>query len=285
MKFLALFAGVAVAQAVTAPTSSEDASAYSYWQPGGPGDFRGPCPMMNTLANHYFLPHDGKNLTREVVTKALQDALNFEPSLTEIMFEQALPANPIPNATWFDLDLLNVHAVLEHDASLSRSDAYFGNNHVFNQTIFDESKKYWTDDLVTANQLTNSKVARQLQSRATNPTYNFSSTVDSFSKGEVLAPIVAFGDKVAATTNRTFMVHFFENEHLPIHLGWHRPTEPVTLEDVTKLSEILAKSQTLLTDSPSAQQGTQNTTHGETEEDTCGKRKMIRRAVGHFGVS
>lgn len=55
------------------------------------------------LANHYFLPHDGKNLTFDVVTKALQDALHFDPDLTKIMFEQALPANPMPNATFFDL--------------------------------------------------------------------------------------------------------------------------------------------------------------------------------------
>ena len=59
--------------------------------------------MMNTLANHYFIPHNGKNLTRDVATKGLQDALHFDPDLTEIMFEQALPANPLPNATWFDL--------------------------------------------------------------------------------------------------------------------------------------------------------------------------------------
>lgn len=76
-----------------------------------------------------------------------------------------------------------------------------------------------------------------------------------------------------------------ENEHLPIHLGWHRPSEPVTLEDVTKLSEILAQSQTLLTDNPNEQQGTQNTTHGETEEETCGKKKVKRGLVGHFGIS
>lgn len=165
----------------------------------------------------------------------------------------------------------------------SRSDAYFGNNHVFNQSVFDETKKYWTDDLITREMLTNSKVSRQLQSRATNPTYNFSSTVDAFSLGELLAPIVAFGDKAEATTNRTFMVHFFENEHLPIHLGWHRPTEVVTLDDITKLSAILAESQTLLTPSANGQD-TQNTTHGETEEDACGKRKM-RRSVGHFGIA
>ena len=64
---------------------------------------RGPCPMMNTLANHGFLHRDGLNLTEDVVIKALQDGLNFDTSLSETMFKMALPANPDPNATWFTL--------------------------------------------------------------------------------------------------------------------------------------------------------------------------------------
>jgi hypothetical protein len=59
--------------------------------------------MMNTLANHGFLPHDGKNLTKDVVVNALSTALNFNTSLATIMFEQALPANPDANATFFTL--------------------------------------------------------------------------------------------------------------------------------------------------------------------------------------
>jgi hypothetical protein len=59
--------------------------------------------MMNTLANHAFLPHDGRNLTRENVVGALTTALNFDPTVANIMFEQALIANPEPNATFFTL--------------------------------------------------------------------------------------------------------------------------------------------------------------------------------------
>ncbi|KAK1246486.1 hypothetical protein MKX08_000288 [Trichoderma sp. CBMAI-0020] len=33
------------------------------WQPPGPEDSRGPCPALNSLANHGFLPHSGKNIT------------------------------------------------------------------------------------------------------------------------------------------------------------------------------------------------------------------------------
>jgi hypothetical protein len=74
--------------------------------------------MMNTLANHNFLPHDGRNFTKETVVKGLGDGLNFDADLASLMFEMAIIANPEPNATFFTLDMLNVHNVLEHDASL-----------------------------------------------------------------------------------------------------------------------------------------------------------------------
>lgn len=59
--------------------------------------------MMNTLANHGFLPRDGKNLTREVVINGLSTGLNFNASLSSLMFDMALVANPEPNATFFTL--------------------------------------------------------------------------------------------------------------------------------------------------------------------------------------
>lgn len=64
---------------------------------------RGPCPMMNTLANHGFLPHDGRNITRETLVEGLHDALNFKASLSSLMFDMGVVANPEENATHFTL--------------------------------------------------------------------------------------------------------------------------------------------------------------------------------------
>ncbi|PPJ52713.1 hypothetical protein CBER1_10794 [Cercospora berteroae] len=220
----------------------------SQWKPAGPNDLRGPCPMMNTLANHGLLPHDGRNLTREVFHAALSEGLNFESNLTDIMFDQALPANPQPNATWFDLGQLNVHNVLEHDASLSRKDAYFGNNHIFDQDVFDFTKKFWTAPVIDRYMLANSKIARQVQSRSTNPTYKFTASAENFSIGELLAPVIAFGDRVNVTVDRDLVVYFFENERLPTELGWKRQSESVGLKDIIRLSGIFSNATTLLTE-------------------------------------
>ncbi|KAI5919028.1 Chloroperoxidase [Camillea tinctor] len=222
------------------------------WAPAGPNDFRGPCPMMNTLANHGFLPHDGKGLTKEVVVKGLKDGLNFNETLGGIMFDQAIIANPEPNATFFTLDNLNRHNVLEHDASMSRSDAFFGNNHIFNQTIFDTTKVYWTDETLSAEMLANGKLFRQIESRSTNPEYTFTATTEAFSLGEVAAPIIVFGEIEGGTVNRSFVEYFFQNERLPAELGWVKKSSPVTIDQIIRTSQLVENATILITGSEAA---------------------------------
>jgi hypothetical protein len=59
--------------------------------------------MMNTLANHGFLPRDGRNITKGNAIRALGNGLSFNAELAGIMWEQAVIANPEPNATFFTL--------------------------------------------------------------------------------------------------------------------------------------------------------------------------------------
>ncbi|OJJ78689.1 peroxidase family protein [Aspergillus glaucus CBS 516.65] len=217
------------------------------WKPAGHGDFRGPCPMLNTLSNHGFLPHDGRNLTREVVVKGLSEGLNFNATLGSLMFDMALVANPEPNATYFTLDNLNRHNVLEHDASMSRADAYNGNNHIFNSTIFAKTKAYWTQPILDAAMLANGKLARQIQSRASNPNYTFTSSMEEFSLGEVAAPVIAFGDIQAGRVNRSLVEYFFENERLPAELGWSRPEKVISLAEISRVTALIRNATSLIT--------------------------------------
>lgn len=57
--------------------------------------------------------------------------------------------------------------------------------------------------------LSNSKLYQQIQSRAFNANYTFTSTAEAFSVGEVASPIFAFGDMEQGTTNRTLVTYFF----------------------------------------------------------------------------
>lgn len=165
--------------------------------------------MMNTMANHGFIPHDGRNLTEENIVNGLKEGLNFAPALGKALFNHALQVNPEPNATFFTLEMLNTHNILEHDASLSRPDSYFGNNHLFNETVYQTTIKYFADDVIDVKQLAMAKVFRQVESKAFNPTYSFPDDMEGPSLGEVSAPIVAFGDLEKMTVNRSFVDYFF----------------------------------------------------------------------------
>jgi hypothetical protein len=74
--------------------------------------------MLNTLANHGILPHSGKNISEDIVTKALMEGVNFTPQLAQFLFVFAHLTNPNQNSTTFDLNHLGIHNILEHDASL-----------------------------------------------------------------------------------------------------------------------------------------------------------------------
>lgn len=54
---------------------------------------------MNTLSNHGFVPHNGRNITKDILIKALNDALNVPEAQALDVFETALVTNPTPNAT------------------------------------------------------------------------------------------------------------------------------------------------------------------------------------------
>lgn len=57
--------------------------------------------------------------------------------------------------------------------------------------------------------LANSKIARQINSKAYNPNYKFTSQTEQFSLGEVAAPVIAFGNTQSGEVNRTLVEYFF----------------------------------------------------------------------------
>ncbi|KJZ72887.1 hypothetical protein HIM_07650 [Hirsutella minnesotensis 3608] len=203
------------------PGSSGDA--HQYAAPGA-NDARGPCPMLNTLANHGYLPRNGSNIVREHVISAFSEALNFNPSVAMTLFPPAVVKvnNNNPNATHLSLNQLNAHNVVEHDASMSRSDDYFGNSHVFNQTVFDTTKAFWTSPVLDINMMASGRLARVEASNATNPTFHFPQLSVVTSLGESALLFMALGDADKVTVPKAYLEYFFENERLPYELGWSK---------------------------------------------------------------
>lgn len=166
--------------------------------------------MLNTLANHGYLPHDGKNIDVNTTVDALYTALNIDSELSEFLYKEAMTTNPAyPNASTFSLKDLVRHDILEHDASLSRVDYYFGNPQPFNQTIFDQTRSYWTSDIIDVQQAANARLARVIDSNTTNPTYSMSDLGEAFSYGESGAYIIVLGDKTSGTVSKRVVEYLF----------------------------------------------------------------------------
>lgn len=62
--------------------------------------------------------------------------------------------------------------VIEHDGSLSRNDVYFGDNHSFNETIWDTVAAYFTEDTIDVTTAAKARAARLEAAKSVNPEYD-----------------------------------------------------------------------------------------------------------------
>ncbi|CAG8955644.1 hypothetical protein HYFRA_00009598 [Hymenoscyphus fraxineus] len=118
MKFcLIVSLGVAVGAFPQGPRN--DYPVVGEWRPASESDSRSPCPMLNTLANHGYLPRNGRNITAKGFGKAIHEGLGFNITAGEDQANLQLQAL---GKQVVDLEELNAHEVLEHRASLTRDD-------------------------------------------------------------------------------------------------------------------------------------------------------------------
>ncbi|KAF4550868.1 Peroxidase-like protein 4 [Elsinoe fawcettii] len=242
-----LVALVANALIVSGQGSFED------WRAPGDGDLRSPCPMLNTLANHGFLPRNGQQITRDIAVKGFAEGLNFDPVFGEGIWQQGLKANPHPNATFWSLGNLQTHDLLEHDASLSRQDQFFGNSTFFNKRTWQQTTRFFTAPTLTMLMIGAARTARKLESKAFNPTFIFTRDAESFSQGEVISFPLLFGDIDKEISDRAQVDQWIRTERLPLELGWKRSPIPLGFQQVSKLTRSLLAAEVLLTDANGGQ--------------------------------
>lgn len=72
-------------------------------------------------------------------------------------------------------------AVLEHDGSLSRADVYFGDNHSFNETIYNTTYAYFGGDVITTKQAAAARAGRFVADALENPVFALSDALKTFS--------------------------------------------------------------------------------------------------------
>ncbi|TQS33982.1 hypothetical protein Golomagni_05655, partial [Golovinomyces magnicellulatus] len=185
---------------------------------------RSPCPGLNALANHGFLPRNGKGVTLPDFIKALKDGINVGADFATAVGALALQSAPLPLSLSVDLDRLRSHNYLiEHDASLSREDTYFGDALHFNQGVFDQVLAYFHDtDTATIPAASNARYARVKDSQATNPNVVYGARQLVLSYGETALYLSVMGDPVTGKAPISYVKSLFEQERLPYELGWKK---------------------------------------------------------------
>ncbi|KAG2361182.1 Chloroperoxidase [Suillus spraguei] len=89
--------------------------------PANPGDRRSPCPALNTLANHGYLPRNGQNIGLWHLIHAVQEVYNLSFILAALLALAGILL--CGHAFRLDLDALAIHNKIEHDASLVHANA------------------------------------------------------------------------------------------------------------------------------------------------------------------
>lgn len=192
---------------------------------------RSPCPALNTLANHNFLPHNGKGNTIPILLKGLAEGLNIGADFTAAIGGAGLLASPNPLGGSFDLDDLNMHNFpIEHDASISRQDAALGNDQSFYAPNWQQYIGFFDGKEVTdVPTASHAKFARYNDSLIKNPDFTYGVREAVLSYGENALYLQAMADPVSGNAKVEYVKQLFEKEQLPYNLGWRPSVAPITL--------------------------------------------------------
>ncbi|KAJ7843104.1 Cloroperoxidase [Mycena olivaceomarginata] len=198
LKFLLLLIAVCITDAASVHTDDHR------WIAPGATDERSPCPGLNTLANHGYLPRNGKDISIPMIIDAAKEGFNLAPD-TVVSGRKAR------------------HGLIESDASLSRGDFALGDNLHFNETIFStlaNANRVWiiTTSPPRARSCTSAwpSLSRPIPMSRTHPRRSF------YEAARPAFYLMLMGDAFTGVAPKKFVQIFFREERLPIAEGWKR---------------------------------------------------------------
>jgi len=204
------------------------------WHPPVPGrDVRSPCPGLNNLANHGYLPRSGKNVDIGTLRVAVKEAFNYDANTFDTAFQQAVDFNltTTGNPQTINLDDLAKHDAVEFDGSLSRNDFFFGDDLHFDPQIWatmaERLKLYdygpdKKDAYVTIEAAAKARAARVQDAMKANPQFNASEAQAQGSPGTTALYLTTMWDEDAGAAPKAWVRSFFEKERIPYLLGYKK---------------------------------------------------------------
>ncbi|KAJ7895617.1 Cloroperoxidase [Mycena olivaceomarginata] len=201
-------------------------------------DVRSPCPGLNTLANHGYLHRSGKNISIPDMLQAALDGFNVGPDTIIQAAKFGLLSGDDP--TTLNLDALQLHNLVEHDASISRNDFAIGDNLHFNETVFSTlaNANPGVDfyNATSAGQVMHDRLADSL---ARNPTTTNTRKEFELRIRESALYLSILGDPVTGVAPKNFVQIFFREERLPVAEGWTRSPTLITSASMAPMSRVI----------------------------------------------
>ncbi|EMD33529.1 heme-thiolate peroxidase [Gelatoporia subvermispora B] len=127
-------------------------------------DSRSPCPALNALANHGYLPRDGKRISAKIVTNALEEGYHCSGPLAYVLAHGGFLLLGQRGQTICLADLAR-HNRIEHNASLAHPDAghrdEYAPTHV-HKDLLEEFLAHSKDgELITPDDVARARVRRE----------------------------------------------------------------------------------------------------------------------------
>ncbi|KAF9877182.1 chloroperoxidase-like protein [Colletotrichum karsti] len=198
---------------------------------------RSPCPVLNALANHGYLPRDGMNINMEQLKFAFTKALNIDEKVTVKLAEPTFPISTTGNASTVNLKDMEKHNVIEHDGSLSRADvAVTGNANKFDARVWNGVKAHFTGPTIDTKTMALARRDRVKVAMMTNPEFNLTTAQLklSFAESAFMLGVLA-GDFKNPQAPTVYMNVMFEQERFPFDEGFKTSATKVTGDQVDML--------------------------------------------------
>jgi len=219
-------------------------------------DVRGPCPLVNSLANHGYIPRDGRNVhAGELVTALKKVGLSHALSAVFadpifLVAEKSQPSRSRWQTIWYwicnpwalffsgfgmrrpgqkdakgikclDLDQLDQPGIVEHDISMTRHDHTQGDNHtpqpdLIRDLLESSSDGGKTITLEDLAALRRRRIHTQLKAN-TGLTYGSSQHNGACTELALILHVLGDGQKIPCDYVRAL----FQEERLPLEEGWN----------------------------------------------------------------
>ncbi|KAJ7029903.1 Chloroperoxidase [Mycena alexandri] len=220
----------------------------------GLDDQRGPCPAMNTLANHGYIPRNGIVSFEEAILGTME-GLNMDIGIVGPLAANALLMRGNPFINKFSIGGVSPlvpplpgkidgpevggiakHGRFEGDASMTRSDAFIGDNRDFQDILYDmdllQLGKFGSNGPDGNNTVFNIATMigvmqhNTIMYQAADPKFTFSASRVTGASGAAAFLLDVFANGTTKQSTLPIIGSFLRNQTFPPN--WFRADTPVT---------------------------------------------------------